>query len=143
MLLELFVKALKRLRAYHQAASAMQVTIRYRKKRGVNGAYLPMVTPERSVERSSSMLSEGIWVRKSRKHLHANDDHTWLRVLRPILDAMPDLSPTAEPCYVGIMFSELLAVQDMNLSLFEDYGDAGSYRKWLEHFHNARTGEDA
>ena len=41
-------------------------------------------------------------------------------MLRPILDAMPDLSPTAEPCYVGIVFSELLAVQDLNLSLFEE-----------------------
>ena len=32
----------------------------------------------------------------------------------------PDLSPAAEPLYVGIVFSEFLAVQDMNLSLFED-----------------------
>ena len=33
---------------------------------------------------------------------------------------MPDLSPSAEPSYVGIVFSELLLCQDMNLSLFDD-----------------------
>src|SRR5262249_28447726 len=61
-----------------------------------------------------------IQVRKSGKHLHANDE-TWLGVLRPMLSALPDLSPTAKPCYVGTVFSELLATQDGNLSLFDDH----------------------
>ena len=98
ILLELFSKALKRLRAYDQAASAVQVTIRYRRQRG----------------------SEGVWTRRSSKHLHANDERTWLRVVRPMLDAVPDLAPTAEPCQVGIVFSGLLLRKDMTLSLFDD-----------------------
>ncbi len=98
ILLELFAKALKRLRAYDQAASAVQVTVRYRRQRG----------------------SEGVWTRRSTKHLHANDERTWLRVVRPMLNAIPDLSPTAEPSQVGIVFSGLLMRRDMTLSLFDD-----------------------
>jgi DNA polymerase-4 len=109
VILALFEKALKRLRAYDQAASALQVTVRYRKAKGaayglapggVYGSGLPFVSPE------------GIWTRRSRKHLHANDEATWLKVLRPMLDALPDLSPSAMPCFVGITFSELLFCQD-------------------------------
>ena len=97
VLLELFRKALKRLRAYNQAASNVQITIQYRRQRG----------------------SEGVWTRRSSKHLHANDEQTWLRVVRPLLAAMPDL-PAAEPSQVGIVFSGLLACKDMTLSLFEE-----------------------
>jgi len=119
VLMELFAKALKRLRAYGQAASAVQVTVRFRRGRGMSVAGLPFTT-------------EGVWVRRSRKHLHANDDTTWLKTLRPILEAIPDLSPTAEPCYVGIVFSELLAVQDLNLSLFDEEDDQRRLAKVLD-----------
>ena len=105
ILLELFAKALKRLRAYDQAASAVQITVKYRSLREetrIRGLY----------------GAEGVWTRRSRKHLHANDEQTWLRVLRPILAALPDLTGSAEPSYVGIVFSGLLACRDKNLSLF-------------------------
>jgi hypothetical protein len=57
---------------------------------------------------------------KCHPSLHANDEMTWLKVVRPIIEAIPDLAPAAEPSFVGIVFSGLLAVQDLNLSLFED-----------------------
>jgi DNA polymerase-4 len=109
ILLELFAKALQRLRAYRQAASAVQVTIKYRNR----------YTAKRS-ERRAFTGPEGVWVRSSRRHLHANDEATWLKVVRPMMEAIPDLAPAAEPSYVGIVFSGLLAVQDLNLSLFDD-----------------------
>lgn len=107
ILLELFARALKRLRAYNQAAGAVQITIKYRPVGEGHGARL-------------GWSQEGVWVRKSRKHLHANEEMIWLRVVRPFLDAVPDLAPSAEPSYVGIVFSDLLAVQDITLSLFDD-----------------------
>ena len=99
VLMHLFVKALKRLRAYNQLASGVQITVKYRK-----------------VAANSACL----WTRGSRKHLHANDEITWLRAVRPLLDAIPDLFPAAELTYVGIVFSGLISCCDRNLSLFED-----------------------
>jgi DNA polymerase-4 len=107
ILLELFSKALKRLRAYNQVASGVQITVKYRNLHG-----------QRQVR--SLYGAEGVWVRRSNKHLHANDEQTWLRVVRPLMEAMPDLTGSAEPSYVGIVFSGLLATKDMNLSLFDE-----------------------
>ena len=107
ILLELFARALKRLRAYNQAAGAVQITVKYRRVGEEQGARL-------------GWSQQGVWARKSRKHLHANEEIVWLRVVRPFLDAVPDLAPSAEPSFVGIVFSDLLAVQDITLSLFDD-----------------------
>jgi DNA polymerase IV len=109
ILLELFARALQRLRAYGQAASAVQITVKYRNRPAAKGT-----------GRRALVVPEGIWVRRSRKHLHANDEATWLKVVRPILDAIPDLALAAEPSYVSIVFSDLLAVQDLNLNLFAE-----------------------
>src|SRR5262249_21022294 len=78
ILSELFARALKRLRAYDLAATAVQITVRYRKPRGGRGASLPFVS------------SQGLWTRRSRRHLPANDEGTWLKVLRPLLEAVPN-----------------------------------------------------
>jgi DNA polymerase-4 len=110
ILLELIGKALKRLRDYGQMASAVQVTVRYRRCAGAKGP-LRFTSPE------------GVWVRRSRKHRHTNADLTWLYILRPLLEALPDLHPSAQPCYVGVVFSALLKEEDTNLSLFEEEND--------------------
>ncbi len=107
ILLELCDKALKRLRAYNQVASAVQITVKYHR------------TQEGGGERFG-WSQQGVWTRGSRKHLHANDEPTWLRVVRPLLEAIPDLSPAAEPAQVGIVFSGLIKCEDRNLSLFTD-----------------------
>jgi DNA polymerase IV len=108
ILLELFSKALKRLRAYNLTASAVQITVRFRRDRDVSFIKLGWKG------------SEAEWRKSSRKHLHANDEMTWLKAVRPILDTLPDFSSDAYPVAVNIVFSELLAVQDVNLSLFDD-----------------------
>ena len=43
-----------------------------------------------------------------------------MKILRPLIDAIPDLSPGREPFYVGIIFGKLLLEKDRNLSLFEE-----------------------
>ena len=74
ILLELFAKALKRLRAYNQVASGVQITVRYELT-------------------SSSAVPRGVWTRRSNKHLHANDERTWLRVVRLSLTPYPIFPP--------------------------------------------------
>ena len=107
ILLELFAKALKRLRAYQQVASAVHITVKYHRVQ--EGGYSRL-----------GWSQQGIWTRKSRKHLHANDEPTWLRVVRPLLQTLPDLAPAAQPAQVSIVFSGLLKCEDTNLSLFPD-----------------------
>lgn len=106
ILWELFSKALRRLREYDQAASAVSVTVKYQHIRGTVGS------PE-----------ERYWTKRSRRHLHANDEATWLKIVRPLMEAVPDLSPSATPSYVGIVFSDFLAVEDITLSLFDEEED--------------------
>lgn len=106
ILLELMHKALQRLRAGDQVASAVQVTVKYRHCLTAR-AEIRYKTPA------------GSWVRRSRKHLHTADERVWLPIVRPLVAAIPDLRPGAEPYFVGIVFSELLKEEDKNLSLFD------------------------
>ena len=99
ILMELTRKAIMRLQSYRQTASAVQVTVKYR------GLRLGS--------------RDWVWTQQSRRHLYTNDDRTWLQILRPIFDAIPDLSD-AQPFYVGIVFSKLLLEKDRTLSLFEE-----------------------
>jgi len=100
ILLELAKKALTRLKSYRQTASAVHVTVKYRGVRGVKG--------------------DCVWTQQSTRHLPTNDERFWANILRPLLDAIPDLSPGREPFYVGIIFGKLLLEKDLNLSLFEE-----------------------
>lgn len=86
ILLELIGKALKRLRAYRQVASGIRLTIEYRTTRGAR--------------RHESY----VWERSSRRHLHANDDITWLKILLPLLQRAPDYAPTSLPYHVSVTF---------------------------------------
>ncbi len=100
ILLQLCARALKRLRDYRQKAASVEVEVRYR-----------------------LLHSHGsrIWRCGSRRHPHSSDDVTWLKVVRPILAAMPNLTGVAAPEWVAISFSDLLADHDVPLSLFEEY----------------------
>ncbi|HLV80527.1 MAG TPA: hypothetical protein VKT32_09610 [Chthonomonadaceae bacterium] len=99
ILVQLAAKATRRLRAYQMAAAALDIRVEYRKARSSRAC---------------------LWRRRSGRHLHANDDATWLKVLRPMLSALPDMGTDAPPQWVGIVFTDLLACKDVNLSLFED-----------------------
>ncbi len=100
ILLELTRKALTRLKSCRQTASAVHVTVKFRGLRGAR--------------------KDWIWTQQSARHLHTNDDRIWMQILRPLLDAIPDLTPDAEPFYVGITFGKLLLEKDRTLSLFEE-----------------------
>jgi len=99
ILLKLLSKCLKRLRGYGQAAGSVQISFKYRHTR---------------------TYADYGWSNGSRKHLPANDELTWLPIIRGLLASIPPLRAEYTPSYAGIVFGDLIASQDMNLSLFED-----------------------
>lgn len=94
----LFSKALARLRSYDMAAGSVYLWARYKNARHEYWG----------------------WRLQSRKHLHANDDTTWLRVVRPLIESLPEGRSGFNPCQVGIAFGDLIKCQDQNLRLFDD-----------------------
>ncbi len=92
-------KALKRLRAYEQAASAVHIHVKFCHARR-RCAYS--------------------WTKRSAKHLHANDDFTWMKIVSGILEAIPAPRSGYAPLWVSIVFSGLIRSADRNLSLFDD-----------------------
>lgn len=99
VLLRLFSKAMKRLRSYGLAAGAVQIQVEFWHTRKYTSSF---------------------WSRRSTKHIPANDDITWLGIVRPLLAAIPTPEPGYQPLCVGITFTDLIACRDVNLSLFED-----------------------
>lgn len=99
ILVRLTAKALKRLREFDQLASAVQVFVDFRHTRDFSGY---------------------TWSKRSGKHLHSNEDGTWLKVIRPMLDALPLARFNCEPIRAGIVFTKLLLRKDVNLSLFDE-----------------------
>jgi DNA polymerase-4 len=92
-------KALKRLRSYDQAASAVHIHVKFRHAR---------------------RMSAYSWTKRSAKHLHANDDFTWMKIVSGILEAVPAPRCGYAPLWVSIVFSGLIRSADRNLSLFDD-----------------------
>ena len=60
------------------------------------------------------------WHQAARLHAHASDDLTWLHVIRPLVNTIPNFGSRAYPMSVAIAYSELADVKDVNLSLFEE-----------------------
>lgn len=98
ILARLFSKALKRLRAYEQAASAVELYATFRHTRDFTTYH---------------------WRARSRRHLHTNDEGTWIKIVRPMIESMSLTRFKHQPVKVGIVFSGLLKCEDQNLSLFE------------------------
>jgi DNA polymerase IV len=99
----LMSKALKRLREYRQVASAVEIRVDFRHRWDYSGYS---------------------WRKRSTKHLHAADEITWAKVLRPLLEAIPQTRFRHEPLRVSITFTGLIREQDQNLSLFDDEEDS-------------------
>lgn len=99
ILLRLFSKALRRLREYRMGASAVEIRVDYVHKND---------------------FSTYSWRRRSSKHIHANTEARWLKVLRPLLDLLPQTRFNYAPLRVSLTFSGLLAEKDQTLSLFDD-----------------------
>lgn len=99
VLLRLFTRCLRRLRQYGQAASSVGLSVRLRQ--GYSGA------------RTN-------WKAGSSKHLPADDDTTWIKVVRPLIDSFPELAEGEAPYMVAVTFTGLTDKRDITLDLFED-----------------------
>jgi DNA polymerase-4 len=99
ILIRLFTKALKRMRRYEQAASSLYVYVEYRHIKD---------------------FSIHVWKERSMRHLPANDDITWMKTLRPLLERMPDPPDGYRPFCAGITFTDLVLCQDRTLDIFEE-----------------------
>ncbi len=99
VLIRLFTKALKRLRTYDQVAGGLEMWVKFRHR--------------------DTYLSWS-WGRKSKKHLHANDDLTWIRIARPLIEELAAPQDGFLPVAAGITFSDLILQKDRNLNLFDD-----------------------
>src|SRR5262249_21208784 len=51
------------------------------------------------------------------KHLHSNTETTWIKAVRPLLEAIPETRRGYQPLRGSITFTGLLAEQDQNLTL--------------------------
>ena len=99
VLIRLFTKALKRLRTYKQVAGSIELWVKFRHR--------------------ETQLS-GNWGKKSRKNLYANDDLTWIKIVRPLIESLAAPQDGFAPVAGGVTFSDLLLEQDRNLNLFDD-----------------------
>jgi len=99
ILLRLCEKALKRLREEALGASNVEVRVDYRHRYD---------------------FTTYSWRQRSTKHRHANEESTWLPIVRKLLAGMPFTRFNYQPIRVSITFSGLLAEKDQNLNLFEE-----------------------
>jgi DNA polymerase-4 len=99
VLLRLLSKALKRLRAYDQAAGAVFLTVKYacRDERGYR---------------------KYAWKGHSSGHQPIDDDVSWMHVVRGIVGGMPPPKSGFEPVQVGIHFSDLVLRPNLTPCLF-------------------------
>ena len=99
VLIRLFTKALKRLRTYEQVAGSVELWVKFK---------------HRDTHTSWS------WGKKSRRHLHANDDLTWIKIIRPLIESLAAPQDGFAPVAGGVTFSDLILQKDRNLNLFDD-----------------------
>jgi DNA polymerase IV len=99
ILLRLFTRCMRRLRQYGQAAASTGLFVKLRHR---------------------ETLVRSAWKLDSRRHLHANDETTWIKIVRPMIEALPELDPGVAPYMVGITFSDLSDAKDLTLNLFDD-----------------------
>lgn len=99
ILIRLFSKCMKRLRAYRLAASRVEVWVQFR---------------------HDDSMEKAVWKQYSSKHLHRNDDQGWLRVVRPLVERLSGMEVGWKPIAVGMVFGDLLLEDDRTLNLFED-----------------------
>lgn len=100
ILARLCTKALTRLRQYEQAASRIEIQVRYMRQTGEYTGYACRAG--------------------SQNHLHANDEATWLRILRTHLASLPPPKPGFVPQKVSLVFTGLIACRDRTLDLFAE-----------------------
>lgn len=101
VLLRLLSKALKRLRAYNQAAGSVFLYVKYQ-------------------QRDEFGYRRYAWKSFSSKHRPADDDVTWIKIVRGLLRQMPPPKPGHLPMQVGITFTDLVLRSNLMPSLFDN-----------------------
>lgn len=99
VLLRLFTRCMRRLRQYGQAAASVGLWVKLR---------------------HNETFVRTTWKIDSRKHLHANDETTWIRIVRPLIEELPLLEDGRVPYGVGVTFWDLKDARDVTLNLFDD-----------------------
>ena len=118
ILLRLFSRCLKRLRAHGQSASVMTLTIKYRH--------------EKSFRREK-------WTACSGRRAYASDDITWVKVFREMLACKPEIGADYYPYQAHVVFTELALCADVTPCLFADSGRFGRLCETVDKL-NARFG---
>ncbi len=99
ILIRLFTRCMRRLRQYGQAASSTGLYVKLRQGEG---------------------MGRSAWKLASTKHLHADDETTWIKIIRPMIESLPALEAGEYPYMVGITFWDLKDTKDLTLNLFDD-----------------------
>lgn len=100
VLLRLLSKALRRLRAYDQAAGSVFLYVKY-------------------ALRDETGYRKYSWKGHSSRHQAVDDDVTWMQIVRGLFSGMPATKPGFFPIQVGITFTDLVLRPNMTASLFE------------------------
>jgi len=99
ILLRLFTRCMRRLRQYGQVAASVGLFVRLRQ---------------------SETQTRSAWKLDSGRHLHADDETTWIKIVRPMIETFPELDPGVVPYMVGVTFWDLTDTKDLTLNLFDD-----------------------
>ena len=99
ILLRLFTRCMRRLRQYDQAAASVSLFVKLRQ---------------------GETYARSGWKLDSPKHLHASDETSWIKIVRPMIESFPTLDPGVVPYMVGITFWDLKNTKDLTLNLFDD-----------------------
>ena len=99
ILLRLFTRCMRRLRQYGQSAASVGLFVKLRQ---------------------SETYARSSWKLDSTKHLHASDETTWIKIVRPMLETFPVVDPGVYPYMAGVTFWDLKDTKDLTLNLFDD-----------------------
>jgi DNA polymerase-4 len=117
ILLRLFTRCMRRLRQYGQAAASVGMHVRIRD--GVTKARIS-------------------WKLDSTKHLHANDETTWIKVVRPMIESLPAMEEGSFPYQAAVTFWDLQDARDITLNLFDDTFARAEVSKTMDRLNRKR-----
>jgi len=117
ILLRLFTRCMRRLRQYGQAAASVSLCVKLRE---------------------SETRTRTAWKLDSKKHLPANDETTWIKIVRPMIESFPALKPGEVPFMAAVTFTELQDTKDVTLNLFEDTFARAEVSKTMDRLNRKR-----
>lgn len=119
VLLRLFTRCTRRLRHYGLSAASVGVWARLRHEQ---------------------TFTRETWKLDSRRHLHANDETSWIKIVRPMIDQFPDCEDGSMPLAVGVTFWDLQDSRDVTLNLFDDTFARAEVSRTMDKLNHRREG---